>query len=227
MSEDDAAARWAWASGIPHEIKYWRKFLNGWKGEECAAELAARYDPERPFSQDVEDAITLPPGSTVRVLDVGAGPITSLGYRSAKYQISLTPIDALAEDYRDLIMEIGLEPPPVPTVQCRVEEIVMRFRPASFEVAHARNSLDHCPDPLVAICDMHDALAPGGLLYIRTYGDEGERRQYAGFHGWNFRARDGELILWRPGVQYNISQMFPGSRIIADPAEIVFAYTKP
>lgn len=227
-ADDDVASRWAWASGIPHELAYWRKWLMGKKGPEEAALMQSLFDRvwRYPFHPDVEAAINLPPGSLVRALDVGAGPASMLGSQSVKYDIQLTPIDALADDYRELLKELRLLFPPVPTVQCKAEEIGQRFGPDSFEVAHASNSLDHCADPLLAICEMVKALVPGGLLYIRTHDDEGERRGYAGFHGWNFQVRDGSLFLWRPGARRNLSEMFSGSRITEVSGDIVFSYTK-
>ena len=227
-ADDDAARRWAWASGIPHELAYWRKWLTGKKGPEEAALMQSLFDRARPhpFHPDVEATITLPPGSLVRVLDVGAGPASMLGYRSDKYDIALTPIDALADGYRKLLKELRLPLPPVPTVQCKAEEIGQRFGPDSFDVAHASNALDHCADPLLAICEMVKALVPGGLLYIRTHDDEGKRRGYAGFHGWNFQVRDGSLFLWRPGAMRNLSEIFHGGRLREVSTEIIFSYIK-
>jgi len=215
-----------WAEGLPHELMYWRKLLSGRKGAEGATLLRDRLNPANPLHPDVEAALGFPAGTTIRALDIGAGPLSSLGYRSERYDVVLTPIDALADDYTVLLREHGMTPP-VPTRKMAAEQIAVVFRPASFELVHARNSLDHCADPLRVLLAARDLLVPGGLLYIRTYFNEGERRQYQGLHGWNFEVIDDRLCLWRPGERHDLSALFLGGRLRTVPEpEVVFAYTK-
>jgi len=197
---DDLAS--IWLDGTAHELGWWRGWMQGRKPK---PDLKARLNPRAPFDPEVEALIRAPANSTINVLDVGAGPITSLGYVSQKYTINLTPIDALADEYRKLLTVHQVKVP-VRSFQCHAEDIGKRFGGATFDVVHAQNSLDHCLDPYRVILAMCAALKPKGLLYIATHPDEGQSGNYAGLHQWNFQVRDDRFYLWRPGVRYDVSQ---------------------
>ncbi len=47
----------------------------------------------------------------IRILDVGAGPLTVLGKRLTGVQIDITAVDPLAGDYGTLLQRHGIAPP--------------------------------------------------------------------------------------------------------------------
>ncbi len=95
-----------------------------------------------------------------------------------------------------MLDESGIEPL-VKTEQCDAEKLVERFGCASFDIAHAKNCLDHCYDPVVAICEMVWVIRPGGLIYLGHNYNEGDRQKYHGLHRWNFCNDGDRFIVWR------------------------------
>ena len=53
---------------------------------------------------------------------------------------------------------------------------------------------------------MAQLLHPYGLLYVKTYKNEGEHTGYSGLHNWNFdKDENNNLILWRGAEKYNVN----------------------
>ncbi|MEZ5988747.1 MAG: class I SAM-dependent methyltransferase [Planctomycetota bacterium] len=122
---------------------------------------------------------------TLRVLDVGAGPITNLGYVHPGTLIHITAIDALADQFQTLLRELDLTPPPVVTIGIRGEELD-RFIPAqSYDAAYCTNALDHCFDPLRVVSNMLHAIRVGGVVSMLHFVDEGEFEEHEGLHQWD------------------------------------------
>jgi SAM-dependent methyltransferase len=192
-----------WSDGVASEIHFWRQWIEK-KGAAWPEDFSERFDPSKKFSPWLESILPFSSGSTVEVLDVGSGPITSLGYASERYRILITATDALAKSYNELLAEANL-PPPVRTQECKAEHLKDFFGNKRFDVCHSRNALDHCIDPRVAILNMCELLKPNGVLFIEVYREEGERENYEGLHNWNFSNESGHLILWRQNERYDIS----------------------
>jgi SAM-dependent methyltransferase len=150
------------------------------------------------------------------LIDVGAGPITSIGYTHPGVDLDITAIDPLAEEYDELLAEYGITPP-VRTISGSAEELLTQFAPGSFDVAHARNCLDHGVDPVRSIRNMVRVVRPGGAVVLRHALREAVTQNYRGLHGWNFESRDGDLVVWRRSSRFsrNVSRRV---RDIADGA---------
>jgi SAM-dependent methyltransferase len=131
----------------------------------------------------------------VSILDVGAGPLTILGKRYPGKSLRITPVDALAHDYDRLLAEFAIDPP-VRTRFCPGEELLKRFSPESFDIAYARNSLDHSYDPGAIVRNMVAVVRKNGFVVLRHVRQEGEHQNYSGFHQWNFDVENGHLVLW-------------------------------
>jgi SAM-dependent methyltransferase len=86
----------------------------------------------------------------------------------------------------------------------RGEDLAARFPPASFDVAYARNAVDHSADPVAVLAAMAAVVRAGGLVALRHYRNEADREHYAGLHGWNLDARDGALVIWRRGEEHRV-----------------------
>lgn len=65
-------------------------------------------------------------------------------------------------------------------------------------MTHARNTLDHGYDPLLAIREMARVTKPGGVVLLQHYPNEAARECYHGLHRWNLSVRDGRLLVSRP-----------------------------
>jgi SAM-dependent methyltransferase len=185
-----------WKMGISSEIRFWQRYLSTggltWK-EEFQRRLAPGSLMDDHLVRLLEKA---EPGEPAyHVLDVGAGPLTSLGKTAPGKVIHVRAVDPLADDYDMLLAEAKVEPP-VRTEKCRGEDLDTVFGENTFHLTHARNCLDHSEEPVRAIEQMMKVTKPLGFVYLEHWTDEGEAEEYRGLHQWNFRCEDGHFIIW-------------------------------
>jgi SAM-dependent methyltransferase len=93
--------------------------------------------------------------------------------------------------------ELAIEPP-VPPIECAGEDLLERFEPGAFDLAVARNSVDHATDPLRLLRNMIELVRDDGYVLLRHLRTQGERHRYSGLHQWNLGLEEeGDLMLWR------------------------------
>jgi SAM-dependent methyltransferase len=184
-----------WARAIPYESTFWDDWLatHAFGDEE---QYLARIDPNAPISDRIlVDRLEAIPSRTVRILDVGAGPLTTIGKTYPGKTLAITAIDPLAEDYDALLVRAGVTPP-VRTESAHGELLLESFEHSSFDIAHAANALDHCYDPMLVIRNMLEVVKPGRYVVLLHHRNEAEAKDYLGLHQWNFDVRARRLVLW-------------------------------
>ncbi len=149
------------------------------------------------MQEHIARCISLARKSRVTILDVGAGPLTSVGKTHPDFELSIVAVDALADVYDQLLAEAAVDPP-VRTLECDTERLTEMFDPDTFDVVHARNSLDHCYDPIRAVREMARVTRPGGTVVLQHYANEAETENYRGLHRWNLSVTAGRFIVSRP-----------------------------
>jgi SAM-dependent methyltransferase len=192
-------------AALAQEVQFWRNwFATG--GLQWPEDYAFRTNPDAEVDDSVLRGILAAiPHAKVSILDVGAGPITGIGFRYPGKELALTAIDPLADEYDRILGEHGLEPA-VRTQPLRGEDLLSRFAPGSFDVAFARNSLDHAVDPLPIIHNMVSVVRPGGHVVLRHAVNEAVTEEYGQLHQWNFDEREGRCIVWRrPGRHRDVA----------------------
>lgn len=193
-----------WFEGVNFEVGFWQNYLNK-QGAWWPDDYRGRIDPHKPFDNLVEAAIHDTGSRAIEILDVGAGPITALGYESKRFDIRITAVDPLADAYSVLLREAGVTPP-VTTQMCFGENLLQHFGQRRFHVCHSSNALDHSMDPRTILLAMAQLLHPHGLLFVKTLKNEGEQTGYSGLHNWNFDKDDkNDFILWRGKERYNVN----------------------
>lgn len=195
ISKVGPAARWAGAQS--EEIDFWDKVLNGELWPEVRP---TRTDPAMPLQEYLVKLIDAPPGARVRILDVGAGPLTFLGKKWPGRDVAIIAVDPNAGEFDRLLAKHGIEPP------CRTtfgfaEELSTVVPSACFDLVHARNCLDHSRDPLKAIREMVEVVKPGGYVFLNHKISEGKTEGYTGPHQWNFFPQRGRFFIERPGMR--------------------------
>src|SRR5688572_17617080 len=183
----------SWEQGVSGELRFWESALKDPAENWCKETFRFRTDPEALLQKEIQDLFSNHEG-TFRILDVGAGPLSSLGKRFPGRQVELVAIDPLAQAYDRLLGELNLAPP-VRTVFGEAEQLKGMFAPASFDLAYASNSLDHCRDAVKAITEMLHVVKPGGVVYLWHFANEGHAERYSGLHQWNFDVRDGDFTI--------------------------------
>jgi SAM-dependent methyltransferase len=200
-----AGAGERWAEGLEEETGYWFRWLRDrdkpWPENPFPEDFPWRMDPESALQPHVGAYLpSSSPDGRVRILDVGSGPLTILGKRWGALTLDIVAVDPLADRYAELFRRFGVEAVGLP-VRGEAERLTEIFDEDVFDLAYARNCLDHGYDPLLSIRQMLRVVKPGGVVLIEHATDEGEFMRYAGPHQWNFRVEDGRFVIWRPSLR--------------------------
>jgi SAM-dependent methyltransferase len=200
-----------WRARKRRETTFWAAWLAGAPGtEEWASDREARLSPDTEIRDPFLRAeLERNPAEEISILDVGAGPLTKLGYRYPGKILTIVPVDPLADEYDRLLRDAGLEPP-VRTIRVAGEALLEHFTSNTFDIACATNSLDHSADPFTIISNMVAVVRPGGVVLLRHKRNEGESAQYEGLHQWNFDVVDDGLRLWNNAVEVNVGSALEG-----------------
>jgi SAM-dependent methyltransferase len=180
--------------GVDHEVDFWTRWFTT-KGLHWPDDYRRRLDPNAVLDEPLIVDRLADLGDEIAILDVGAGPLTVLGKTYPGKALKITPVDALAREYDRLLETFGIEPP-VRTRYCPGERLLAEFRQGEFDLAYARNSVDHSYDPGAIVHNMVQLVRPGGYVVLRHVRREGEHMKYSGFHQWNLDIEDGHLVLW-------------------------------
>jgi SAM-dependent methyltransferase len=195
----------SWTDGIEYELQFWDRWFTN-KGKPWAEDYTRRMDPNREVWPEFIPLIDSIPANPVRILDVGAGPITIFGLTHPRKKIELQATDALAREYDTILLKHGITPA-VRTMQAAAEKLTDYFAAGMFDFVHARNSIDHCAAPHQTICQMLAVAKIGAKVSLNHAENEAENEKYVGFHQWNFTVEGGEFIIRGRGQTFNISEM--------------------
>jgi hypothetical protein len=207
LSEEDLlkiTQKQKWEAGKQNELTFWRACFET-QGLQWPEEFRSRLDPGAAFP---EYLIKLVPISQtdISILDVGAGPLTSLGTILKGHNVHLTAIDPLAPENDKLLNEFSIKPP-TRTVFGEVEHLERNFGPNSFDIVHMRNALDHSYHPVKGILKMINVVKMDHCVVINHSANEAEKEDYQGFHQWNLDIIDGQFVIWNKRQYYNMNRI--------------------
>jgi SAM-dependent methyltransferase len=190
---------------VSTEVDFWADWLSGAPGtEQWANDRELRLTPETQIRDPFLRAeLERNPDEEISILDVGAGPLTSLGFRYPGKSLTIVAVDPLADEYQRLLLDAGVDPP-IRTIRVAGEALLAYFGPRMFDIAYACNSLDHSSDPLTIISNMVAVVREGGTVLLRHKRNEGESAGYGGLHQWNFDVADDALRLWNSAMEVNV-----------------------
>lgn len=195
----------AWERGAEDEVRYWHDWLASqgvaYAHDSVAAhrEFRERFDPDMPLQQLYRDLIGAPKGAVVRILDVGAGPATTVGKVWPGRELNVVAIDPLGARYHVWLRHYELFPP-VRTQPMKGEDLWAYVGwHGEFDLTHMHNALDHSADPVAIVRGMLACTKPGGVVYLRHHSNEATREQFSGLHQWNFYECGGSMWMQTPG----------------------------
>ena len=198
---------------LREEVEYWQDWL-ATQGGKWADDFGYRLDPNSEVADPaLREVLTRLPQERVSILDVGAGPISAVGYRFPGKTLSLVAVDPLADEFDRLLAREGVVPP-VRTERAEGERLLERFGPDRFDIAYSRNALDHAVDPVPIIENMLGVVRPEGHVVLRHVRNEAVNQAYVQLHQWNFDERDRRFLVWRPGSESDLTET------LADRAEV-------
>ena len=198
-----AKLRWRWS--IKSELYYWDTYF-GSGGLHWPDDFKARMSANLLLQPEL--AALLPKDrKEVRLLDVGAGPLTYIGKRYEDYKLCIEATDPLAPEYDRLLDKYGLKPP-VRTVSGDAEKLTEYFPENTFDIVHARNCVDHAYSPEHAVLQMIRVTKPGGFVLMQHAPNEAISQNWAGLHNWNFSEEGGDFIISSKTSRINFSQKY-------------------
>jgi SAM-dependent methyltransferase len=194
---------------LREEVEYWQHWL-ATQGDKWADDYKYRLDPNAEVADPaLRDALTRLSQDRVSILDVGAGPVSSVGYRFPGKRLVLSAVDPLADHYDRLLAKQGVDPP-ARTERAEGERLLEHFGPDRFDIAYSRNALDHAVDPVLIIENMLGVVRTHGYVVLRHVRNEAVNQAYVQLHQWNFDERDGRFLIWRPGSETDLTETLAG-----------------
>jgi len=179
--------------GAVEERQHWSRLFSAKETLFADPDFKNRANPNRQLESVL--AALLPPGvEAPEVLDVGCGPLSTVGIVFANGRIKLSGADPLADDYRVMLERIGVEPNCRLTA-CRGEDLVSTFGSETFDLVTSINALDHSESPKAAFDQMVQVCKAGGHIYLFHAENEGLHQRYRGMHQWNFCQRNNKPII--------------------------------
>jgi SAM-dependent methyltransferase len=200
------STRERWAGAIAGEATFWDDWL-ATKAFGDVNQYERRLDPAAQLDEVlIADRFRHFPERTISILDVGAGPLTTVGKTYPGKDLRIVAVDPLAGEYDAILARAGVTPP-VRTTLCHGERLLEKFDPSSFDIAYAANALDHSYDPVVVIQNMVVVVKPGGFVLLTHKRNEAERKGYLGLHQWNFENRDGRCFIWNRTSEQDLTEV--------------------
>lgn len=201
------------SSGFDSETDFWREWLQT-RAMGKEDKFSFRLDPEAPVQPYYAHLIDKIPRENIDVLDVGAGPLTTIGKVHPGKRLTITAVDPLADTYQALLDETGLQPPAV-TIKCAGEDLTRFFKDRRFDLVFAENALDHAEDPVKIIGEMIALCRPHGIVSLVHFAMEGDLQSYRGLHTWNFSLRDEDLMILGRNYTRNVHEIYPHMNFVS------------
>lgn len=200
------SAKLRWEAGIQSEIRFWDKWFRT-KGLRWPESYASKLN--RHLELQLRPASLLPAGQeNVKILDVGAGPLTILGKEYKGRKLSIIAIDPLADQYDKLLDKYQIQPF-VRTQKLEAEKLKESFKENTFDLVFANNSIDHTYNPKLAIINMLYVVKHNSYILLEHAINEAEKEDYSGFHQWNFSVdENSNFIISSKGQRLNINKEY-------------------
>jgi len=191
--------------GLKNEAVFWRNALAEGGRQWSPKAFQERMNPQFPFPDNLRELVAKSPAATsdpIRVLDVGAGPLSAVGHHWPGRRVELVAVDPLAETFDQILGELKLNPP-TRTRKASGEDLLSEFPADRFDIVVCSNALDHSRDPLLCVRQMFAVTRPGGWMFLWHYRNEAVDEGYVGLHQWNLDAADGDMILWNQKARHS------------------------
>lgn len=193
------------SEGLADELRFWDRWLSTRGGERYRPEeFASLLDPDEPLAPAYRSLVDALAQDEVRILDVGAGPLTMIGKKHPTKRVQIVAADILAKEYNVLLERHRLTPP-VRTVFADGQNLMETFPENSFDLVIARNSIDHADDPVGVILQMLLCVKEDHTVVMDHVENEADHQNCQGLHQWNLSVEDHQFIIRGRGRTINVS----------------------
>lgn len=132
---------------------------------------------------------------TVRIAELGAGPVVTIGNEWPNTSIEIVASDEEWVRYSEMWQEEQL----IPIEYQNMEALT--YPDDSFDIVHCRNALDHTPNAYQAVAEMQRVCKPGGHVVLLHA--ESQKEIYGGHHYHNIEDLDLDgFTLYKEGKWY-------------------------
>jgi SAM-dependent methyltransferase len=191
------------------EAEFWY-FFYGRRGHHYKDSYERRVNPESPLLPAVARLVDRVTRDRVSILDVGAGPITGIGFKHPSKAVRIKAVDELADEYDKILYFNGVKPP-VRTRFGRAEELTRSVKERGYHIVTCINALDHTSRPDKAVREMLKVVKPGGFIFLSHHIDEANSQDYTGEHQWNFSPADGDMVMAGKRHRFSLRGLLPNS----------------
>ena len=203
-----------WSKGINSERGFWTRWFET-KGGEWPDDYADRLKPKRKLEPWLQELLVKSVGAIdqlkdrkLRILDVGAGPISKIGNHMSEVDLEVVAADPLAFIYEELLDKFGVNPE-IRTRFAPAEDLSSFFTSSSFDLVNCTNALDHSFEPLRGIIEMLRVVKVGCPVFLSHNRNEAEVENYEGFHQHNFEVIDGQFVMWNKTEHIVVEEHIP------------------
>ncbi|MEO9870206.1 methyltransferase domain-containing protein [Ekhidna sp.] len=194
--------KWRWQLSISSEVAFWDNYYRT-KGGDWKNKYQLKFDPNLEVQPNISKYF--PSSANLKILDVGAGPMTFLGKIFSGQKINITATDPLADQYDEVLGKYEIDPL-VRTIKCHGEKLDGMFDESTFDVVLAKNSIDHSYDPVKVIVNMIK-LTKDKVILIHAE-NEADNESWYGLHQWNFFVENGDFIISGRQTKVNFSAKY-------------------
>lgn len=194
-----------WQMSLRTEVRFWDGFIKHKGYAAYAKEYQFMVQADAELRAEIK--ALLPYREGLSIIDVGAGPMTMMGKRYEGRQVDITAVDPLADAY-DQILERYDVVPAIRTRKCAAEELETKFGEGVFDLAYARNSIDHTYNPEAAVLEMLRIVKPGSYVLLEHIQNEAIKENWEGLHQWNFSMVGGDFIISSRMERVNFSEKY-------------------
>lgn len=200
-------------ASLIQEVAFWKSLATGtFPNQEWCDEFPKRIAGQLPFPKyllpHLDSRMT-----HIRVLDVGAGPHTSLGSHAPGFDMEITAVDPLASEYDNMFAELGMKPF-IRTIPGTAEALCAQFGERTFDIVYSKNAMDHVVDPLPCILELVKVCKRNGIVYIEGQVNEGEHQGYNQLHQWNFLPCESDLVIWNRKTSISLAKRLDGQAAV-------------
>jgi SAM-dependent methyltransferase len=172
-----------WKDNLAAELSFWDYFIKT-KGAGNNEDYKQRVNPNSEFQENLRSYLDKE-AETNKILDVGAGPLTSLKKKCDFTKIKIVAVDPLADEYDSILQKYNIQPI-VKTQKCEGEKLTEKFVENMFDIVYSGNALDHSYDPLKCIEEMIKVAKKEHYVIIQVFYREGKKNSWSGLHQWDF-----------------------------------------
>ncbi len=158
---------------------YWSDWLQDNWADISSKESWAKIFPDR-LGYYI-DELSKSAGRSIKLLEIGSGPISILAYAVQEKLCDVVAIDPLADFYKKMMKGFGYSYPVVP-VKGTAERLLDVVCEDSFDIAYSSNALDHAKSPKVCLDNIYHVIKPGGYIFLEGYSREGTNMKWWGLH---------------------------------------------